>query len=90
MNKRRMILERNQQEITAARLDRFLGRQFDVLVEENILGEELSLGRMYAQAPEVDGLVVLRSSRITPGTVVKANISRRNGLDLEAEVEGPP
>lgn len=85
MIKRKLILEQNQMEITMSRLDRFVGRHFDVLVEENITGEELSLGRMYAQAPEVDGLVVLRSSRVVPGTVVKAKIRKRNGLDLEAE-----
>ena len=89
MEKRKLILERNQEEITSARLDRFVGRRFDVLVEENISGEELSLGRMYAQAPEVDGLVVLHSSRVLPGTVVKAKMLKRNGFDLEAEIEGP-
>lgn len=36
------------------------------------------------QAPDVDGLTVVRGV-YQPGTVVRARIMRRNGLDLEAE-----
>ena len=46
--------------ITERALDGQVGKTLDVLVEERVQGEELSLGRAYLQAPEVDGLVVVR------------------------------
>ena len=44
----------------------------------------MSIGRAYLQAPDVDGLVVVRRS-LAPGEWVRARITRRNGVDLEAE-----
>ncbi len=105
--------------ITEERLSRFVGLETEFLVEEPVLGADLSLARGYMNAPEVDGLVVLvRSSapgassvsgirvpaappdRVpedasgaapaappgsVPGHLVRGRITRRNGIDLEAE-----
>ena len=79
---RRAALEERQVPITWRRLDRHLGVALDVLVEEPVAGEELSLGRAYLQAPDVDGLTVVRAA-CTPGTLVRVSIDRRNGFDLE-------
>jgi ribosomal protein S12 methylthiotransferase len=79
-------LERRQVPITERALDAQVGRSLDVLVEEEVAGEELSLGRAYLQAPEVDGLVVVRR-RLPAGSVARVRITRRNGVDLEGEVE---
>jgi ribosomal protein S12 methylthiotransferase len=47
----------------------------------------LYLGRIYAQAPEVDGAVILSSDQaLAPGTFVRATISGRAGFDLQAGV----
>ncbi|NBC30103.1 MAG: 30S ribosomal protein S12 methylthiotransferase RimO [Spirochaetes bacterium] len=95
--RRKSLLEETQGQITRRRIDRFIGRRLPVLIEENVAGEELAIGRCYAQAPEVDGLVVVRtegSARSTetaahstvpvqPGKVVEVLITRRNGIDLE-------
>jgi hypothetical protein len=58
----------------------------DVLIEEEVEGEELAIARGFPHAPEVDGLVVLRTGghRLEPGSVVGARVLRRNGVDLEA------
>jgi hypothetical protein len=56
----------------------------DVLIEERVQGEEMSLGRAYLQAPDVDGLVVVRR-QLPPGTLARVRITRRNGVDLEGE-----
>ena len=78
-------VQRRQVKITERALERHIGRILNVLVEERVQGEELSLGRAYMQAPDVDGLVVVRGAR-TPGTIVKVRIDRRNGVDLEGGV----
>ena len=44
----------------------------------------MAIGRMYAQAPEVDGLTVVLGHDLEAGKVVLAGIRKVNGLDLEA------
>jgi ribosomal protein S12 methylthiotransferase len=58
-----------------------------VLLEEPIQGEELIIGRIYAQAPEVDGLTVVRSGGLEPGRFIRCRIEKVNGVDLEAVPE---
>ncbi len=77
-------IEARQAPITEAALDGQVGKTLDILVEERVQGEDLSIGRAYMHAPEVDGLVVVRKS-LTPGEWARARITRRNGVDLEAE-----
>jgi ribosomal protein S12 methylthiotransferase len=79
---RRAAVEERQVPITWRRLDRHLGAVLDVLVEERVEGEELSIGRAYLQAPDVDGLTVVRAA-CAPGSLVRVRIERRNGFDLE-------
>ena len=79
---RRAAVEERQVPITWRRLDRHLGEELDVLVEERVEGEELSIGRAYLQAPDVDGLTVVRAA-CAPGSLVRIRVDRRNGFDLE-------
>jgi tRNA A37 methylthiotransferase MiaB len=79
-------VEAAQVPLTQAALDRHVGSRLEVLVEEPFEDGQFSLGRAYLQAPDVDGLVVLHG-RFAPGSVVGARVTRRNGLDLEAEPE---
>ena len=81
---RKRELERRQEPITAARLDRFVGREMEVLLEEAVAGEPLCLARGPAHAPEVDGLVVVRGDGLAPPARRTVKIIRRNGVDLEA------
>jgi ribosomal protein S12 methylthiotransferase len=83
---RKAAVETAQVPLTEAALDRQVGSSLEVLVEEPFEGGQFSLGRAYLQAPDVDGLVVLHGS-FAPGSLVRARITRRNGLDLEAEAE---
>ncbi len=82
--RRQKRLQRIQGPITAARLERFVGTEMDVLVEELIEGEDLAIGRSWAQAPEVDGLIVIMGRDLEAGSIVRCGIRRVNGLDLEA------
>ena len=85
---RKRALERAQVGITARRLERHVGAELDVLVEEPVQGEALALGRAYLQAPEVDGLVVVKAAGLEAGGLCRVRIERRNGVDLEGSLVG--
>jgi ribosomal protein S12 methylthiotransferase len=82
---RKTEVERRQIPITDRALDAQVGRTLEVLVEERVEGEAMSIGRSYLQAPDVDGLVVVQAA-LAPGTMARVRITRRNGVDLEGEV----
>ncbi|TXT49422.1 MAG: ribosomal protein S12 methylthiotransferase [Spirochaetes bacterium] len=84
---RKNKVEELQIPITAARLDRFVGRRMDILIEENVEGADLSLGRGWMQAPDIDGLTVVHGTH-QPGTFVACEIVKVNGVDLEARPLG--
>jgi ribosomal protein S12 methylthiotransferase len=83
---RQAQLEQAQVPITRARLERYLGRVLPVLIEEPVEGEALSLGRAYLQAPEVDGLVVVRAAGLEAGSLHRVRVERVVGVDLEASL----
>lgn len=93
---RAAALEEIQTEITRTQLQKYVGKQLDILLEEIITGEEegLALGRAWFMAPEVDGCVVVRydaddkaqSDRIVPGNVVKVKVLACTGPDLDARL----
>jgi hypothetical protein len=73
-------------------LIRDIDREFDALVEERFENGEdeddgLYLGRLYCQAPEVDGAAVITSDRnLPPGAFVRGRITGRAGNDLDLRV----
>nr|WP_010262313.1 30S ribosomal protein S12 methylthiotransferase RimO [Treponema primitia] len=80
---RKVLIEELQTAITEKRMDRFVGRTMEVLVEEAV-DETIHLGRLYCQAPEVDGSTVIRSDHpLTPGTFIQGRVFARAGFDLE-------
>ena len=85
---RRDELMRLQEPITYDRVDRLVGQDLDILVEEVVPHEPLAIGRAYAHAPEVDGAVVIATGgdtdAIVPGRLTRCRVMRRNGLDVEA------
>ena len=87
-NERKKILEERQIPITEKQMDRFIHRDFDVLVEEKIEGEEgLYLGRLPCQAPDIDGSAVISSDKdLEIGALVQCRVFARSGLDLEVRV----
>ena len=84
--RRKREIEELQLSITGKRLERFIGRELAVLVEERVEGEDLFLARAYLQAPEVDGLTVVHGSGLRAGERVLVKIVKCNGVDLEAVV----
>lgn len=93
VKKRRATLRARQIEdaqlpITEKKVSRHIGKKLDVLIEERIKGENLYIGRLYAQAPEVDGLTVVHGKNHSAGTLINCRIIKQNGIDLEAVAEG--
>ena len=76
-------LEEAQSLVTESRLQRFVGNTYRALVEEKIEGEDLAIGRIYSEAPEVDGLTVIMGRDMKPGDVVSVGIRAVRGVDLE-------
>lgn len=81
---RRRVVEEAQRSITERRLDRWVGKELDMLAEESIPDEDLLLGRGAPHAPEVDGTVVISAPGYSPGEVIRCRVAKRNGIDLEA------
>lgn len=81
-------LERIQEKITSNNLQKFVNNVYDALIEERIEGEDLAIGRIYSQAPEVDGATVIMGRNLQPGSVVKVGIRKVNGVDLDAVILG--
>ncbi|MDD5078761.1 MAG: MiaB/RimO family radical SAM methylthiotransferase [Candidatus Omnitrophica bacterium] len=74
-----------QQEISCQVNRKFLGRAIDVLVEEK--KDDCYLGRSQYDAPEVDGLVYIRSKeKLRPGEFVRVKITDTLEYDLTGEV----
>jgi ribosomal protein S12 methylthiotransferase len=86
---RKQMLEEAQVPITEKQMDRFEGRDFNVLVEEKVEGEEgLWLGRLPCQAPDVDGSTVIScDGELALGSLVKGRLFNRAGFDLEVKVQ---
>jgi len=99
---RKQIIEERQIPITEKNMDRFVNQNLDVLIEEEIAAsktgsssseenESLWLGRLYCQAPDIDGAAVIvksEASEINPqvGTFTKCKVMSRRGFDLEVNV----
>ncbi len=79
-------------EISAARLQKKIGLEMDVLVDEIDLEEGVAIARSRADAPEIDGNVFVESDNvgaIRPGDIVRVRITDANEYDLFAECVEP-
>jgi len=75
-----------QQAISATRLQRKVGRELEVLVDGS--EGENALGRSYADAPEIDGVVIIEGAAgLAPGSRVKVEVTAADEYDLWAELK---
>lgn len=77
-----------QQKISLSQNSKQLGRTLEVLVEEQSEDDSaVWVGRSYMDAPEVDGNVIIRSSRaLKPGDFVNVKITEVQEYDLVGEL----
>lgn len=74
-----------QAEISASRLEGRIGEEIDVLVDQ--LDEGRLIGRSAADAPEIDGVVIMDAvERVTVGSMVRARVTDSDEHDLWAEL----
>ncbi len=70
-----------QQEISEDKLEEKVGHTLDVLIDE--INEEVAIGRSYADAPDIDGVVQIYSNRaLTVGEIAPVEIEQANEYDL--------
>jgi ribosomal protein S12 methylthiotransferase len=82
---RRNRLMEVQQEIAFAWNGAQIGRQLDVLVDAAVPDEKSAwIGRSYADAPDVDGVVYVTGDRLRVGALVPCEVVARSGYDLVA------
>jgi len=73
--------------VSLGRQERFLNKTLKVLVEENQGYDGYALGRSYREAPEVDGVIVIKNaSNLVPGSFAKVKVVSVSEHDMEAEV----
>lgn len=78
------------QRISSEKLRRRIGLEMAVLIDE-VDDEGGAIGRTYADAPEIDGLVHLRGAEgLSPGDMVMAHIDDSDDYDLYATVVHDP
>jgi len=108
---RKQIIEERQAPITEKKMERFTGQNLDVLIEERLEakvktgreedGEGFLLGRLYCQAPDIDGSAVIVQIRfensvcaggendkekLRLGELIKCKVIARCGFDLEVKI----
>jgi ribosomal protein S12 methylthiotransferase len=87
-HRRRAELMRTQAQISLRHNRALVGKEVQVLVEAQVAGRVTRMrGRTPWQAPEIDGMVVLRGAA-EPGEFVRAQIKQALTYDLMAEVVG--
>jgi ribosomal protein S12 methylthiotransferase RimO len=77
-------ISRVVEELLEERAEERIGSIVDVLVDR-IPDDEQPEGRADHQAPEVDGVTLLRSPRLPVGSLVRARVVDVDGIDLVAE-----
>jgi ribosomal protein S12 methylthiotransferase len=80
---RMRLVQEAQADIHAARNRRMVGSRVEVLVEENP-SRGPAVGRHGGQAPDVDGSVLLRGFKGSPGDLVAADVVEAREWDLLA------
>ena len=73
-----------QQEISEDKLEERVGETLDVLIDD--VSEDIAIGRSYADAPEIDGVVEVYSERkLEVGDMVAVKVQDAKEYDLIAE-----
>jgi ribosomal protein S12 methylthiotransferase len=85
---RRSELMETQAEISLRRNRGLVGQEIEVLIEGSTPGRGTRRrGRTAAQAPEIDGMVILKGEA-EPGEFVRARVERALSYDLHAVISG--
>ncbi len=90
-NQRRDRLMEVQQEVAFAWNKSQIGRRLDVLLDVPVPAEENAwIGRSYADAPDVDGVVYVTGEKLRAGQIVPCEVVATQEYDLVAAAIGSP
>ncbi len=85
--KRQALLYSLQREILDERLEQWIGKELNVLIEGPHPDTELLLkGRHYGQAPDVDNATIINSGTAKVGEFARVRVTELAGLDLVGEI----
>ncbi len=88
---RRQRLMEVQQEVAFAWNQAQIGRRLDVLLDRPVPGEKNAwIGRGYADAPDVDGVVYVSGPKLKAGKIVPCEIVATSEYDLVGVAVGKP
>ena len=80
-----MELERN---ISQKKLNSFIGKEYEVLIENKTFDNKYYVGRTYMDIPDMDGLVFVKNVNADlEGKWIKAKITDVKGYDLIGEIK---
>lgn len=85
---RREELMSTQQEIAFRFGDSLVGYELDVLIDAQAADGD-AVGRIYADAPEIDGVVYVSGAEASVGDFVPVEIMQRDGYDLVGAISVP-
>ncbi|GAV23111.1 30S ribosomal protein S12 methylthiotransferase RimO [Carboxydothermus pertinax] len=78
-----------QQEISIQLNKALVGKKVPTIVEKKLRGENIYLGRTYMDAPEIDGIIEIKSAKkLRKGQIIEALITGYDVYDLKGEYTG--
>ncbi len=85
--RRQKVLYQAQQDVLASKLDTWVGREIEVLIEGFHDETPLLLkSRHYGQAADVDNITIINRGSANKGDYVRVRVTERVGPDLVAEI----
>jgi ribosomal protein S12 methylthiotransferase len=80
-------IEKAAHECMEKRLERFVGRDAEVLYEGMDPELKVPVGRCWNQAPEIDGITIITNLEgEKEGTILKCRVTSREGTDFIADI----
>ena len=75
-----------QKEISKENLEKNMGREFEVLIEDKTFDNKYYIGRSYMDVPEIDGIVYVKNDEnLNFGEFIKCKVTKVDEYDLVAE-----
>ena len=76
-----------QQDISAEKLEAYIDKEFDVIVDGYLSDDDVYVARSYMDAPDIDGMIFIDSDReLISGEIVRVVITDSDVYDLEARL----
>ena len=76
-----------QQDISAEKLEAYIDKEFDVIIDGYLSDDDVYVARSYMDAPDIDGMIFIDSDReLISGEIVRVVIADSDVYDLEARL----